>query len=258
MNKVICDQLSNIENENNVKILYSVESGSRGWGFPSKDSDYDARFFYIHPTDWYLNAFQGSDIIEIPVDEVLDINGWDLKKALQLMYKSNPPLLEWLSSPIVYKEEQGSIKDLRALAENYFSPVSVIYHYINLAKKTFEPMEGAEYIKLKKLFYVIRPIMACMWVERYNSIPPMNLQAMMERLEIDNSIKNMINELVIYKTDCTEADTIKAPTELMEHLKQKLEYYNDYVKTIKNEKTRDEGLLNEFFRKTLREYCGGL
>ena len=82
MNNAIHNELTNIEKETSVKILYAVESGSRGWGFPSRDSDYDVRFIYLHPTDWYLNVFQGNDIIEIPVDEVLDINGWDLRKAL--------------------------------------------------------------------------------------------------------------------------------------------------------------------------------
>lgn len=258
MNNAIHHELTNIENKNNVKILYAVESGSRGWGFASKDSDYDVRFIYLHKADWYLNIFPGDDIIEIPVDEVLDINGWDLRKALQLLYKSNPPLLEWLSSPIVYKEEQAFISALRNIAEDYFAPVPVIYHYINLAKKSFEGMENAEFIKIKKLFYVIRPIAACMWVEAYNSMPPMNLQAMMSKLHIDKEIKNIIEELVIYKADCIESDTMKLTIELIEFLKQKLNYYDSYVKNVKKEKKRDAKVLNDFFQKTLRDYDGGI
>ena len=216
------------------------------------------RFIYLHEAYWYLNVFPGDDIIEIPVDEVLDINGWDLRKALQLMYKSNPPLLEWLSSPIVYKEEESFINGLRNIAEDYFAPVPVIYHYINLAKKSFAGMEDAEFIKIKKLFYVIRPIAACMWVEAYNCVPPMNLQEMMAKLNIDMEIKKIIEELVIFKADCIEADTIKLPVELIEFLKQKLEYYDNYVKTVKNERKRDASALNDFFQKTLRDYYGGI
>lgn len=89
--------------------MYAVEAGSRGWGFESKDSDYDVRFIYEHPTEWYLSVFEGSDIIEIPVDEVLDDNGWDINKALKPLYKSDPPLLVWMSSPIVYKQEENFI-----------------------------------------------------------------------------------------------------------------------------------------------------
>ena len=258
MNKIIQDQLRKIEEQNNVKILYAIESGSRGWGFESKDSDYDVRFLYVHPIEWYLNVFEDSDIIEIPVDKVLDVNGWDLRKAMQLMYKSNAPLLEWLSSPIIYKQDQNFIKDLRCIAEKYFAPVSVIYHYINLAKKSFDGLLSADSIKLKKLFYVIRPILSCMWVETSNTIPPMNLQEMMKEVEIDNKIKKIIKDLVIVKTDSIESDTIEPPIELMEFLREKLDHYDSYVKSIKNEKERDPSMLNEFFQKTLKDYCGGM
>lgn len=252
MKKIIEVQLNNIEKENNVKILYAIESGSRGWGFESKDSDFDVRFIYVHPIEWYLNIFEGNDIIEIPIDEVLDINGWDLRKVMQLMYKSNPPLLEWLSSPIIYKENENFIRDLREIAEKYFNPVSVIYHYINLARKSFDGLSSRDSIKLKKLFYVIRPILSCMWVENYNTIPPMNLQAMMKEVDIENKVKKIIDDLVIVKTDSIESDAINPPTELIKFLKEKLDYYDSYVKGIKNEKERDTSMLNEFFQKTLR------
>lgn len=113
-------------------------------------------------------------------------------------------------------------------------------------------------IKLKKLFYVIRPILSCMWIEKFNAIPTMNLQAMMEDVEIYNKIRNMIEELVIVKSDSIESDTINEPIELMKFLRDKLEYYNSYAKTIKTEKERDSSILNEFFHKTLRNYSGGI
>jgi uncharacterized protein len=258
MNKIIQDQLRKIEEQNNVKILHAIESGSRGWGFESKDSDFDVRFIYVHRIEWYLNVFEGSDIIEIPVDKVLDINGWDLRKAMGLMYKSNAPLLEWLSSPIIYKENEEFIKDLRGIAEKYFSPVSVTYHYINIAKKSFGGLLDMDKVKLKKLFYIIRPILSCIWMETYNTIPPMNLQSMMKKIEIDNKIKAIVYELVIVKADSIESDTVKPPLELIEFLKEKIEYYDSYIKGIKNEKERNPVILNEFFQKTLRDYYGGI
>lgn len=254
----IQEKLNELEKKENITILYAIESGSRGWGFESKDSDFDVRFIYVNPIEWYLSVFEGSDIIEIPIDEVLDINGWDLKKALKLMYKSNAPLLEWLSSPIVYKENQEFIKELRYVAEKYFSPISVTYHYINLAKKSFDGLGDLNRIKIKKLFYVIRPILSCMWIENFNTIPPMNLQAMMKEVKIDNKIKEIIYELVIVKADSIESDTINPPKELMKFLKDKLEYYYDYVKGINTERERDSKALNEFFNRTLRAYSRGI
>lgn len=258
MDKIIHEQLINIEKENNVKILYAVESGSRGWGFESKDSDYDVRFIYAHPMEWYLSVFEGSDIIEIPVDEVLDVNGWDIKKALKLLYKSNPPLLEWMSSPIIYKQEENFIKDLRRVAGKYFAPVHAIYHYINLGKKSFDGFLDMERVKLKKLFYVIRPIMSCMWIEKYKTIPPMNLQDMMRGLELDNGICKLIDDHVNIKAGSTESDIVNKPKELIEFLEQKLDYFNGYVKSLDNGKNRDNRDLDEFFQMTLKEYFGGI
>lgn len=258
MDKVRQAQLRDIEEKNNVKILYAIESGSRGWGFESKDSDFDVRFIYIHPVEWYLSVFEGPDIIEIPVDEVLDVNGWDLRKALKLMYRSNASLLEWLSSPITYRQNQELVKELRQVAEKYFSPISVTYHYINIAKKSFDGLEGLNNVNIKKLFYVIRPILSCMWIENFNTIPPMNLQAMMKKVKMDDKVKTIIEELVTIKADRIESDTIKQPTELMEFLRDKLEYYYSYAKNIRTEKERYSSILNEFFHKTIKEYSGDI
>ena len=99
--KRIDEELEAIESQNNVKILYACESGSRAWGFPSKDSDYDIRFIYIHRTEWYLRVDNSRlrDVIEKPIDDELDVSGWELRKALILFKKSNPAFIEWLNSP---------------------------------------------------------------------------------------------------------------------------------------------------------------
>ena len=106
MRQIILRELANLEKEHQVKILFACESGSRAWGFPSQDSDYDVRFIYLHPQDWYLSieVERKRDVIELPISDDLDITGWDLRKALQLFKKTNPPLLEWLGSPIIYAE----------------------------------------------------------------------------------------------------------------------------------------------------------
>ena len=98
--------IDEIEQSENVTVLYACESGSRAWGFHSQDSDYDVRFIYAHPPDWYLSVDleKKRDVIERPILDDLDVSGWDLRKSLQLFRKSNPPLLEWLDSPIVYRD----------------------------------------------------------------------------------------------------------------------------------------------------------
>ena len=93
-----------IEREQDTRLLFAVESGSRAWGFASPDSDYDVRFVYKRGMREYVRMREQRDVIELPIIGDLDINGWDIVKALTQFRKSNPSLLEWLHSPIVYRE----------------------------------------------------------------------------------------------------------------------------------------------------------
>ena len=102
-------QLDEIESVHNVSILYAVESGSRAWGFASPDSDFDVRFLYVRPVLDYLRIRPMRDVIELPLTGDLDTNGWDIVKALNLFRSSNPALLEWLRSPIIYRERGGLV-----------------------------------------------------------------------------------------------------------------------------------------------------
>lgn len=121
-------------------------------GFPSQDSDYDVRFIYVRPMDWYLSIRDRRDVIERPISDQLDINGWDLRKALQLFRKSNPPLLEWLQSPIVYEESSSVTERIRSLSSHTFSPKSCMYHYLHMAKGNYrEYLQGSQ-VKIKNIF----------------------------------------------------------------------------------------------------------
>ena len=87
-------ELSRLETEHQVTVLFACESGSRAWGFASPDSDYDVRFLYVHRLPWYLQVEPGRDVIERPLDDELDVCGRELRKALYLLRRSNPTLLE--------------------------------------------------------------------------------------------------------------------------------------------------------------------
>ena len=103
MRETILEKLDEIEKRENIKILHCIESGSRAWGFASPDSDYDVRFIYVRPKEFYLRLDKTRDVIEWQLDDTLDINGWDLQKPLRLLHSSTPTLFEWNNSPIVYK-----------------------------------------------------------------------------------------------------------------------------------------------------------
>jgi predicted nucleotidyltransferase len=137
MREVILEKLDTIEKENNVKILFAIESGSRAWGFASPDSDYDVRFVYAHSEDFYLSIHDRRDVIELPVNEILDIAGWDIRKALRFIGKTNAVIYEWYQSPIIYRKATSFMDDLSLLGNDYFSPRSAMHHYLSMTIKYF-------------------------------------------------------------------------------------------------------------------------
>lgn len=206
MQALILEKLDAIEAEHGVRILYACESGSCGWGFASQDSDYDVRFIYCHRRDWYLTVGEPREVIELPINDVLDINGWDLRKALQLMRKSNPTLLEWLSSPIVYREDAGTMAQFRALAEKSYVPQACLTHYLQMARGNFRDYLKADEIWVKKYFYVLRPVLACLWIEAGYGVAPMPFDALVQRMVTDHHLQSAIEELKRRKMAGDELD----------------------------------------------------
>jgi predicted nucleotidyltransferase len=145
---VVREKLLEIEKEHDVTILYAVESGSRAWGFESSDSDYDVRFIYAHNKNWYLNILPKRDVIEYPITDEFDYSGWDLRKTLFLMNKSNPVFFEWLKSPIVYYKDEYSYNIMEQLSKNYFSPISSTYHYLHMASGNYRQYLQADEVKI--------------------------------------------------------------------------------------------------------------
>ena len=189
-------ELSQIERENDVKVIYACESGSRAWGFPSEDSDYDVRFIYIHRPDWYLSISKRRDVIEKPISGNLDISGWDIQKALQLFRKSNPPLMEWLGSPIVYWEKFKTAQELRALAPQYYSRKACTYHYLHMAEGNYRDYLRGSEVWVKKYFYVLRPLLAILWMEQDRGVVPTDFNVIVANLDMDQTLRQAINDLI--------------------------------------------------------------
>jgi predicted nucleotidyltransferase len=207
MRTQILECLSRLETEHDVKVLFACESGSRGWGFASPDSDYDVRFIYVNRLPWYLTVEQRRDVIEQPISGDLDVNGWDLRKTLQLLRQSNPTLLEWLRSPIVYREEAEAAARLRVLAADGFSPVRGYHHYVSMAKKNFREHLRGETVRYKKYLYVLRPLLAARWIRAGRGAPPMRFAELAAATLQDGSVLAEINRLLEVKMRAGEAAT---------------------------------------------------
>jgi uncharacterized protein len=200
MSENILKYLSQIAEEKEVEILFACESGSRAWGFPSPDSDYDVRFVYHHKRDWYLSLTEQKDTIEKMLDEkTMDLSGWDLKKSLVLLSKSNPALFELIQSPIIYYANEPFLSGINEISKSHYSKVATMHHYLSMSKKMFYEVKEKEQVKLKKLFYALRTSMACKWIMEREDFPPIVFQSMMEGLKIDSDIKQKIYTLIDLK-----------------------------------------------------------
>jgi predicted nucleotidyltransferase len=204
--KIIHTELQAIESEFGVTIFYACESGSRAWGFESTDSDYDVRFLYYHDLDWYLSVDDRRDVIGKPITGTLDINGWDIRKALKLLRKSNPPLLEWLQSPIVYKEIGQILQILKKTLPKFYSPRNCNYHYLHMAQGNFRDYLSGNTVWMEKYFYVLRPILACRWIERFDEPVPMEFQKLVKRTVDDDKLTIEIANLIARKKSGEELD----------------------------------------------------
>jgi hypothetical protein len=246
--------LSEIEKREHVQIFFACESGSRGWGFPSQDSDYDVRFLYLRPPSWYLSIQKRRDVIERPIDAVLDISGWDLHKALQLLWKSNTALLEWLQAPIIYQEKYTLMEPLRAMAPDYFSPAGCLHHFRNMAKRNVQDASLKE-IDLKKFFYVIRPVLAFQWLQKEWGPAPMDMHIMATRLLAGTSLLPELMALIEKKRHSNEHDQVQVPTALRAYVQ------HHYASMLETEITYGQHsgsleALDTFFRNALKKVWG--
>ena len=180
MKSRILKEINEIEKNNDVKVIYVCESGSRAWGFASEDSDYDVRFLYVHSKDWYLTIADKRDVIEIPFDGELDINGWDIRKSLKLLRKSNSPLLEWLSSPIKYRNVRSVMNAFVELSRDAFLPESSCHHYLSMAQNIIDSFKDGKKVRVKYYLYSLRTILCCKWAESVNIIRSLSFEEYLE------------------------------------------------------------------------------
>lgn len=258
MNDLINEKLIEIEDMKQVKVLLAVESGSRAWGFPSRDSDYDVRFIYLHEPGWYLSILPGRDVIEKNIEpHKLDISGWDLNKTLVLFRKFNPPLMEWLDSKIIYREENEVVEKLRELKKHYFSARPCIYHYLHMAEGNYRDYLRQNEVWIKKYFYVIRPLLACMWIEKYNEYPPIEFRKLLDFcLSQHPRVGEEMEILLKRKISGEELDKGERIEILNSFIEGKIQHYKKYAEVADTIKLLDIKVLNSFFKESLREVHG--
>jgi len=191
-----------------IVVLYACESGSRAWGFPSADSDYDVRFIYVHPRDWYLSIDleRRDDTIDPPIADDIDLHGWDLRKALQLVRDANPTLLEWLRSPLVYREDEPVMRRWRRLLPDYYTPGAAGPAYRGMARSIAAQNLNEEPIAHKAYLYVLRALLAVRWIEQDRGLVPVRFDRLLDAAALSASLRDAIDALLTQKRTAAEQE----------------------------------------------------
>ena len=245
MNILVPQKLAEIEETYHVKVLWAVESGSRAWGFASDDSDFDVRFIYKRKIEDYLKLNPDRDVIELPIDEIWDVSGWDLDKTLKLLNRSNPTLYEWMDSPIRYIESDFRER-LQPLLDLCFSEKKMLYHYLSTAKSNAAYHLGKESVIPKKYFYVLRPVLGCRWIMERHTAPPVLFDDLVRAL-LPETMKQTVSDLLEIKMNSPETTTIPPVEKLDAYLQAEIVSVSEYLDSLNEEKISHWEELNAFF-----------
>lgn len=252
MHNKIVGRLLDVEEEHDVRILFAIESGSRAWKFASPDSDYDVRFIYAHRRDWYetINVENKRDVIEYPIVDEIDINGWDVRKALKLYANSNPAFIEWLRSPISYMNQSCLKAKARSVINQIYDPCAGWYHYRHMARANTRNYLSREEVPLKKYLYVMRALLAARYVETHQAPPPLPIFELLDLIESYN-VRQKVESLIAQKRSTGELGT--GPT---------IPMLNDFIESEFHRTTSFEAskskhskieILNHIFKVVLKE-----
>lgn len=247
--KEINEKLDEIEEKENVRILHAIESGSRAWGFASPDSDYDVRFIYVRRREEYLRLDEPRDVIEWQLDDVLDINGWDLKKALKQFARGNATLFEWSGSPIVYRTTDEWNR-IREVSKQYFSEKSAVYHYYGTANSTFQEYLQGDTVRYKKYFYALRPLLAAEYIEKYHSAPPVLFDDLL-KLDLEPELRTAIDELLEAKKHTTEKEENPQMPVVKKYIEDEIKKQKVIADELADDHNRDWSTLDKVFLETI-------
>lgn len=245
----IKEKLNEIEEREHVKILIAVESGSRAWGFASPDSDYDVRFVYVRKQEDYLRLDSPKDVIEWQLDDVLDINGWDLKKTLIQFHKGNATLFEWSNSPIIYKKS-AEWDSIYAITKSYFSVKAGIYHYYGTAQNTYSQYLQDEQVKYKKYFYALRPLLACRYIEEKECPPPVLFNELM-KINLPDEFRTELEKLLEIKKQTDESALNPHIPVILDYISTELVKHKELVSQMEDDRNKSWTALNQIFVETV-------
>lgn len=238
-----------------VAVPWAIESGSRAWGFPSPDSDYDCRFLFVRSIDSYLSPWRERDVIETPLDKIFDVNGWDLIKAVRLMLKGNAVVVEWLRSPIVYTGSTDFRDGLLALAGEVSNRPLIGRHYLHVGLRQWHP--DSDDMKLKKIFYSLRAAAVLRWlqVHPHDLLPPMNLQELLAEGDPPADLIAEASELLSRKLVTRELGTGSVPPAILRFTNDQFtRAYDEYEHADGRVSGESRAIASRYFRSAVERF----
>ena len=255
VHSVIVDHLTNLMQQHRCRLLFAGESGSRAWGLQSPDSDYDVRCIYAHPAHWYLSIEDHRDTIETVFPDDIDIAGYDLRKALRLFSACNIPLNEQIQNPACYGGDSTFVERLCALIPKYFNKKRALFHYANIAAQTMPQVQGLS-IGLHRVFYMIRPLLACEWIESRTAMPPTEFQKLLDADLLPLPILNEVTEIMQRKavTVMGDRESLQLSKELLYWLTESLKRHQETLQLLPATSAAVSlEPLNELFRASIEQ-----
>ncbi|WP_243290827.1 nucleotidyltransferase domain-containing protein [Bacillus sp. FJAT-47783] len=193
MKETIIQCLRQLEQQNGISILYACELGSRAYGYETKTSDYDIRFIFQYPIASYIGINPIKESIQYNHGQ-MECHGWDIKKAAQLAKKSNPSLIEWLQSPIIYLDQKRFSQKFFDRCKESYDLSTLRKHYERMFTKNIEQVREG---KFKMLLHAIRSLLAIQYMIHEQKIPPVQLSKLLLYIT-DDQIKETY-EAVIFE-----------------------------------------------------------
>ncbi|MFJ3491789.1 nucleotidyltransferase domain-containing protein [Leifsonia aquatica] len=245
----IDDRLAGIERDHRVTIPWAIESGSRAWGFPSPDSDYDGRFLFVRPAADYLRLTPLRDVIETPLDAIYDVNGWDVRKALALLVGGNATVVEWLRSPIIYSGDAAFREGMLDLAAQVLDRERVLDHYLHVGIRHRDAQDG----RLKRFFYALRPAAVLGWLRTHpgESIAPMDLPTLLAEADPPAGVVDAASALIARKAVTRELGAGEAPDVLVRYVDDELLRASEREQRPRTDRAAAERKADAFFLRLI-------
>ena len=251
--------LESIKRSQDITIPWAIESGSRAWGFPSPDSDYDCRFIYVRRPERYLTLWPDRDVIKTPLERELDVNGWDLGKAIKLMLKGNAVVIEWLLSPIIYKGDALFRDEFIDFANRFSVRTLIARHYLHLGERVRRTyLTNSDEAPSKKLFYALRPAAALRWMRRHPNAPiaPMHFPTLVAESDLPPALSEIISDLLAQKALTRELGTAPIPALIDAFITQEIDLARDQFETeLAPIPPSAKSAADDFFRRTVRRFA---